>query len=92
MYLLQRMGWKEGEGLGKNKTGSLEPLVLDVKTDRKGDLATLLLVVTMFVHHHKESTPPPKKTLGPPGLQKVTSQEVLTGVIKDLISVTSQGL
>lgn len=35
-FLLQKMGWKEGEGLGKNKSGSLTPLVLDVKMDRKG--------------------------------------------------------
>jgi len=34
--LLQRMGWNEGEGLGQNKQGNLEPLMLDVKVDRKG--------------------------------------------------------
>jgi hypothetical protein len=36
MHLLQRMGWKPGEGLGKNKEGSTEPLSLDVKMDKKG--------------------------------------------------------
>lgn len=36
MQLLQKMGWKQGEGLGKNKEGSTLPLMLDVKTDRKG--------------------------------------------------------
>jgi hypothetical protein len=30
------MGWKEGEGLGKKKEGVLNPLALDIKTDRKG--------------------------------------------------------
>ncbi len=30
------MGWKDGEGLGKNKEGVLNPLALDIKTDRKG--------------------------------------------------------
>lgn len=30
------MGWQPGEGLGRNKEGSLEPLLLDVKTDKKG--------------------------------------------------------
>lgn len=36
MSLLKKMGWNPGEGLGKNKEGSLEPLVLDIKTDKKG--------------------------------------------------------
>ena len=36
MALLERMGWKRGTGLGKNNEGSVEPLMLDVKTDRKG--------------------------------------------------------
>ena len=36
MFLLQKMGWKHGEGLGKNNEGSKEPLMLDVKVDRKG--------------------------------------------------------
>lgn len=30
------MGWKPGEGLGKNQSGSLEPLLLDVKMDKRG--------------------------------------------------------
>lgn len=36
MALLQKMGWKQGEGLGKNNEGSVEPLALDFKTDRRG--------------------------------------------------------
>jgi len=36
MKLLQKMGWRPGEGLGKNKEGGLEPLNLDVKMDKKG--------------------------------------------------------
>ncbi|XP_035209233.1 protein SON-like, partial [Stegodyphus dumicola] len=35
MSLLKKMGWNPGEGLGKNKEGSLEPLVLSIKTDKK---------------------------------------------------------
>jgi len=31
------MGWKPGEGLGKNQSGSLEPLLLDVKMDKRGE-------------------------------------------------------
>ncbi|XP_043928886.1 protein SON isoform X2 [Protopterus annectens] len=38
-YMMRKMGWKEGEGLGKNKEGSVEPLVIDFKVDRKGLLA-----------------------------------------------------
>lgn len=34
MHLLQRMGWRPGEGLGKNKEGGTEPLALDVKTGK----------------------------------------------------------
>lgn len=34
--LLQKMGWKEGMGLGKNAQGNAEPLVLDFKINREG--------------------------------------------------------
>ena len=35
--LLQKMGWKEGEGLGKTKEGDTEPIQFkEIKTDRKG--------------------------------------------------------
>lgn len=36
MALLQKMGWRPGEGLGKNKEGTLQPLLLEVKMDKKG--------------------------------------------------------
>ncbi|XP_071136451.1 protein Son-like isoform X2 [Mytilus edulis] len=36
MALLQKMGWQQGTGLGKNNEGGLEPLALDFKMDRKG--------------------------------------------------------
>ncbi|XP_074648824.1 uncharacterized protein LOC141904171 isoform X2 [Tubulanus polymorphus] len=36
MALLQKMGWKPGEALGKNKEGQLEPLCMEIKMDRKG--------------------------------------------------------
>ncbi|VVC33096.1 G-patch domain,Double-stranded RNA-binding domain [Cinara cedri] len=39
IHLLQKMGWKPGEGLGKNQSGSLEPLLLDVKMDKRGLVA-----------------------------------------------------
>ena len=34
--LLQKMGWTEGMGLGKNAQGNAEPLVLDFKINREG--------------------------------------------------------
>ena len=33
------MGWAEGEGLGKDKTGDVDPLTLDIKMDKKGLMA-----------------------------------------------------
>lgn len=36
MRLMQKMGWRPGEGLGPDGMGNVEPLVLDVKNDRKG--------------------------------------------------------
>ena len=36
MALLQKMGWRPGEGLGKNKEGTLIPLQLEVKLDKRG--------------------------------------------------------
>lgn len=39
MHLLQKMGWRPGEGLGREKNGSLQPLLLDVKLDKRGLVA-----------------------------------------------------
>ncbi|KAL6732362.1 hypothetical protein Aduo_003128 [Ancylostoma duodenale] len=36
MRLMQKMGWRPGEGLGPDGMGNVEPLVLDVKNDRRG--------------------------------------------------------
>lgn len=36
MQLLQKMGWKPGEGLGRDKNGALQPLLLDIKLDKRG--------------------------------------------------------
>ena len=36
MKLMKRMGWREGEPLGKTKEGHIEPIPVDVKTDRQG--------------------------------------------------------
>ncbi|CAE1258726.1 SON [Acanthosepion pharaonis] len=36
MHLLQKMGWRQGEGLGKHNEGPTEPILVNVKVDRKG--------------------------------------------------------
>ncbi|KAI4885653.1 hypothetical protein NFI96_027542 [Prochilodus magdalenae] len=37
--LMRKMGWRAGEGLGKHREGTVEPIVIDFKTDRKGLVA-----------------------------------------------------
>ncbi|KAK7071835.1 hypothetical protein SK128_024888 [Halocaridina rubra] len=50
LKMLQKMGWTPGEGLGKNKEGAIEPLLLDVKMDKKGRILGImsLLLVRSF--------------------------------------------
>lgn len=36
MHLLKKMGWTPGEGLGKESNGSLMPLLLELKLDKRG--------------------------------------------------------
>ena len=38
-FMLKKMGWKDGEGLGKFKSGDVNPLTLDIKFDKKGLMA-----------------------------------------------------
>ena len=37
--MLKKMGWSQGEGLGKTKSGDVDPLTLDIKMDKKGFMA-----------------------------------------------------
>ena len=39
MLLLLKMGWTPGQGLGKNNEGTVNPIMLDIKTDKKGLVA-----------------------------------------------------
>lgn len=50
MALLQKMGWKPGEGLGKNKEGTLQPLLLEVKMDKKGKSTICLFIAQIFCY------------------------------------------
>lgn len=54
MHLLQKMGWRPGEGLGKEKNGSLQPLLLEVKLDKKGLVATeeVKFCFAFKINHH----------------------------------------
>lgn len=36
MRLLEKMGWKPGQVIGKRGEGNIEPIALSVKMDRKG--------------------------------------------------------
>lgn len=38
-FLMRKMGWRSGEGLGRNREGTVEPIVIDFKIDRKGLVA-----------------------------------------------------
>ncbi|MEE6467966.1 hypothetical protein FKM82_008122 [Ascaphus truei] len=37
--LMRKMGWREGEGLGRYKEGNVNPILVDFKIDRKGLVA-----------------------------------------------------
>jgi len=50
MALLQKMGWRPGEGLGKNKEGTLEPLQLEIKMDKKGEKLCYNYRVVLCLH------------------------------------------
>lgn len=39
-FLMRKMGWRAGEGLGRNRKGTVEPIIIDFKVDRKGLVAT----------------------------------------------------
>ena len=41
-YILRKLGWKDGEGLGKDRSGEVDPLTLDIKQDMKGNLSTII--------------------------------------------------
>ncbi|XP_001952647.1 protein SON isoform X1 [Acyrthosiphon pisum] len=58
IHLLQKMGWKPGEGLGKNQSGSLEPLLLDVKMDKRGLVAEEELQGSRIKRFSKKATLP----------------------------------
>lgn len=52
LHLLKKMGWMPGEGLGKESNGSLTPLLLELKLDKRGLEATEeVSVMTLLISH-----------------------------------------
>lgn len=47
---MRKMGWKTGEGLGRNREGTVEPIIIDFKVDRKG----VKPWVNFFLYVHKQ--------------------------------------
>ena len=45
-FMLKKMGWSEGEGLGKERNGDVDPLQLDIKMDKRGLVAAEEAMVT----------------------------------------------
>ena len=41
MKMLKKMGWKEGQPIGKQGEGHVEPICLDVKMDRFGESSSV---------------------------------------------------
>ncbi|XP_058790256.1 protein Son isoform X2 [Phymastichus coffea] len=64
MALLQKMGWKPGEGLGKNKEGTLEPLQLEVKLDKRGLVSDQDIVAPRMGRTSRSSAPTVKNLDG----------------------------
>lgn len=65
MHLLQKMGWQPGQGLGKEGTGSLTPLMLEVKLDTRGLVAKEEL--KQPPRATRRGAPPPGPAPGLPG-------------------------
>lgn len=42
MKMLKKMGWKEGQPIGKQGEGHVEPICVDIKMDRSGMQQTVI--------------------------------------------------
>ncbi|MBN3293376.1 SON protein, partial [Polypterus senegalus] len=62
-FLMKKMGWREGEGLGKNREGNVEPILIDFKTDRKVMKCHLLCSSQVMINgkEYKPSMASPNK-------------------------------
>ena len=49
-FMLKKMGWNEGDGLGKNRTGDVDPLTLDIKMDKKGEKSFIHIFVSYMLN------------------------------------------
>ncbi len=48
--LMRKMGWRSGEGLGKHREGTVEPIIMDFKTDRKGEKRPAGIIKSYYHH------------------------------------------
>uniref|UniRef100_A0A8C1JIX0 G-patch domain-containing protein n=1 Tax=Cyprinus carpio TaxID=7962 RepID=A0A8C1JIX0_CYPCA len=46
------MGWHSGEGLGKHREGTVEPIIIDFKTDRKGKKRLCRKIIESYYNDH----------------------------------------
>ena len=53
MKMLKKMGWQEGQPLGKKGEGNVEPIAMDVKVDRSGEFHSRLVRVFFLCVCHK---------------------------------------
>ena len=47
MKMLKKMGWREGQPIGKQGEGHVEPICPDIKVDRSGELS-------IYSHHNSK--------------------------------------
>lgn len=65
MRMLQNMGWKYGQALGKNKEGYVAPITFDVKVGRSGLSTAEEAPSTPMANYYSKKMP--KKRLQPVG-------------------------
>ena len=50
MKMLKKMGWQEGQPLGKMGEGHVEPIAVQVKVNRSGKCDYVCVVLSVAVH------------------------------------------
>ncbi len=52
--VLEKFGWNEGQGLGKNSNGMPEPIKVVMKRDNGG--VSMYIIVSLVIHHNIDAT------------------------------------
>ncbi|VDO95363.1 unnamed protein product [Heligmosomoides polygyrus] len=79
MRLMQKMGWRPGEGLGPDGMGNLEPLLLDVKNDRKVLKHPVSMVMELCAKRKWPSPTFNHDESGPPNMREFRCTAVVNG-------------